>query len=170
MYFQYATSHIPTTSAFPNSNLCLLNSEQSLYPAVFPVPAPWSRKCLQGEHRDHIVSFLSGTRVLYYLLCKVWNNFYMFCTVFHCKRDVLYQLIYHVQKQKSTQKFLFIKLISLIEIGLFRFSIYFYASFDNSSFLCGICSSDFPSVSFSYVSVPDYASKSSVFICCCQNL
>lgn len=126
---QYSTSQSPIASAFLNSNLfLLLNAEGSLRSVLFPFPAPQSRKCLQGDHRDHIF-FLSGSRILFYLYAKYEIIYVYFVWFFTARGHVLYHLIYHVEKQKKTQNFM-VKLISIIEMCLFRFSIYFYASFD----------------------------------------
>lgn len=84
LYFsplQYSASHIPTALGFPKSNLCLLNSVITMLCYV-PHPCTTIQKVPTGCP----LCFLSGIRVLYYLLYKVGNNFYTFCPVFHYKR------------------------------------------------------------------------------------
>lgn len=71
------------------SQLQSLSSQLRVITVLCCVPLP----CTSLESASRVIIgitlchfFLSGSWVLYYLLCKVWNNFYMFCLMFHCKR------------------------------------------------------------------------------------
>lgn len=67
-----------------------------------------------------------------------------FCLVFFCcRRDVLSVSINLLcSEAEEYTKVFYCKINFLIETGLFRFCIYFHASFDNSNFLSSIFISD----------------------------